>query len=115
LEAETIKAHAPKQWQELREWVKSLCEQVNRDSGAEMMTLRVTPNKELIVDIKDGDHTRLAQANFDESTNIINYKNASRKFTPYVDPNGFGFSDGSSHVTVEQMGQMLIRSTIDMR
>jgi len=115
LEGETIKAHAPKQWQEVREWVKSLCDQVNRNSGSEVMTFRITPNKELIVDIKAGSHTRLLQATFDEPTNIISYNSGRSKFTPFVDSAGFGFSDGSNRATIEQMGQTLIRCATDMR
>lgn len=115
LEAEAIKAHAPEQWQQLRAWVKSLCEQVNRDSQSQAMTFRDTPNPQIVVDVKAGNHPRLIQANFHEGTNTISYDNARRNFSPFVDSQGFGFTDGNHRVSVEQMGQLLISSATDMR
>ena len=115
LEARVIKANAPKQWQELRDWVKAVCEQVNRDSGAKAMIFRDAPSKELLVDIRVGAHDRLLRAIFDEPTSTISYNNGRGKFTPFVASNGFGYSDGSNQVTIEEMGQMLIQSAIDMR
>jgi hypothetical protein len=115
---DAIKAHAPEQWKLLRQWVEDYCEQANLDMGYEAFAIRRAPSNQLNVDLrftKEADRGRLLQVEFSEATGVITYDKSRHYFKPIVDMNGFGFSDGSHAVSVEEMGQILIKTLLDMR
>jgi hypothetical protein len=92
--AETIEAHAPQQWQALREWVRQFCEDANRQMEGKPFTFRVVNNQELIVDTKIGAHSRLLQAAFNNQTKAIAYDSMRHTFKPHIDDAGnFTFTD----------------------
>ncbi len=108
--ANTIKGHAPQQWQELRNWVKNFCENANRNMDEQTFTFRVTPNSEIIVDLKAPRGSRMLEAKFFDQTNEIGFEALNRKFMPEEDHGKFFFVENGRAVSVEQMGQTLIRS-----
>ena len=115
-EADAIKANAPEQWAALRGWVKRFCEDANREMESPVFSVRDTPSSLLIVDTKTAVHgTRMLQAEFHEDTNVITCRSGKIEFKPVIDGGGFGFSDGSHRVSVEEMGQALIKSLLDLR
>jgi hypothetical protein len=115
-EANTIKSTAPEQWAALRVWVKRFCEDANGEMESPVFNVRDTPSKLLIVDAKTAVHgTRMLQAEFHENTNAITSSSGRIEFKPFIDGEGFGFSYGSNRVSVEEMGQALIKSLLELR
>lgn len=116
--ANAIKAHAPEQWKLLRQWIADYCEQANLDMGYAAFVVRKGPSSQLKIDLNftpGAVSGRLLEIEFHEPTGTITYDNSRQKFSPYVDSSGFHFSDGSHGVTVEEMGQILVKILLDMR
>jgi hypothetical protein len=112
LRNKTIEANAPAQWHAVRAWVKNFCDQANVERPGTFF-VRVTPNMQLIVDAKTANGDRLIEVRFNENTYMIGYDHATKTFKPSLKPDdSFSFTSGDRFVSVEEMGEIIIRTLL---
>jgi hypothetical protein len=127
------KSRASEGWSSLRDWMKKFCEDANREEGQDTFQLRVTHSQilEVAADVP-GNGNRILHTEFSSETGKITYHiergstfgqavssvasstERSGTFMPVLDGTEFYFSDGSDRISVAKMGQVLIKSLLNM-
>lgn len=102
--------HAPRRWQELREWLKESCEKLNEERGRRTLEFEVWPVSE--ARIRRIDRPALLQVEFDQGAYRVRYSCGAGKgeyqFGVNVDRTVVFADAYHRQFTVESVGETLL-------